>query len=266
MSIVLAKPQTWSRFHERWAGLKPPLRPNHEVVKAFAQQLSEHKEQVLLLGVTPELSALGTFTTALERHREMIDFVWPGDNDSRKAVQGNWLSPEFPPQQFSAIIGDGILSCLPYSTYPLFFEQMRPILQTDGVMLIRLYLSPDQGQSLEQLRSDTLARKNKHFHAFKWQLGMALMYETGRPDVPVATIHQVFERTFPDRSVLSKATGWSLDEIAEIDAYDKADYVFSFPTLAQLLSVVPVGWETEIIPVGKYPLAERCPMLRIVPK
>jgi hypothetical protein len=195
----------------------------------------------------------------------MIDFVWPGDTESRQAVQGNWLSPEFPDHQFSAIIGDGVLSCLTYSLYPIFFEQMSLLLQNDGIMLIRLYLSPDQGQSIEQLRMETLAGKNKHFHAFKWQLGMALSYETGRPDVPVAAMHQVFERAFPDRSLLSKATGWSLESIAEIDAYCEADYVFSFPTLAQLMSVVPSGWKSEIISMGKYPLAERCPIVRLEP-
>lgn len=88
-------PHTWSAFHKRWAQLKPPLRPNHEVALAFKEHLAQHDSHVLLLGVTPELANFGQMTTALERHPEMIKNIWPGDSPRARAICGDWLSHDF---------------------------------------------------------------------------------------------------------------------------------------------------------------------------
>jgi len=65
-----------------------------------------------------------------------------------------------------------------------------------------------------------------------------------------------------DRARLARASGWSLDEIAEIDACAGSALVHSFPTRAQMLDGVPARIAgAHFVAAGRYRLALRCPIL-----
>ena len=83
----------------------------------------------------------------------------------------------------------------------------------------------------------------------------------GNANVPVALIHRIFDREFSDRGALSRATGWSFDDIDEIDAYADAKTVYSFPTRGEIVMALPRSFSNpRFLNSGSYELAERCPV------
>ena len=253
----------WEEFHRRWARIKPPLRPNAEIVAAFDAALTGHANRVLLLGVTRELADLGHELIAVDRSAGMIEHVWPGDSARRRAQQGDWLDLKFPKSHFTAVIGDGSLSTLPYPAgHRAFYAQLERVLKPGGRFVVRTFATPDHGDTVDTVADRVAAGRIGNFHAFKWQLAMAIVSGSGDANIAVATILEVFNRVFPDRKALAAATGWSADDIATIDVYEGSPDVYSFATLSQLRAAMPKSFARVYIEaVGTYPLAERCPFM-----
>lgn len=253
----------WNEYHRHWSRLKPPLRPDSDVVAAFTHALAGHNERVLLLGVTQELAAIGAHVTAIDRNASMIANIWPGDTNARRALCGDWLALPFDENEFTAVIGDGSLSAIQYpADYRTLFAQLARVLKPDGVFACRLFLTPSEVESVEEVKALALAGKVTSFHAFKWQLAMAIVQEAREPNIAVAAILEQFNTLFPDRIALSAATGWSDVDIETIDVYKNSSDGYSFPTLAQLRETIPeIFPDVRIQPAGVYPLAERCPLI-----
>lgn len=249
-------------FHKRRARLKPPLRPNESIVAAYRNAVAGHDQRALMLGITPELADIATTTVAVDISPSAIAEAWPGDNPTRIAVQGDWLDMPLDKREFSAVIGDGSLSFLAPSQFPTLFQQLEKLLLPQGRLAIRLYETPEAGETIAEVKREALRGGISGFHAFKWRLAMAITSQTGRADLPVAHIHQAFEQEFPRREMLSDAAGWSLDEISEIDAYANQKLVYYFPTRRQLLAQLPARLvDPRFVSSGEYELAERCPLL-----
>jgi SAM-dependent methyltransferase len=252
---------SWAIFHQYWPRLRPPLRPNAEVVAAVSGAIREQREQVLLLGVTPELSDIGVHTTAIDHSQNMLRDVWPGDTPSRRAVLGSWLELPFE-RQFTAAIGDGSLDVLTSAQHPLLFRELERVLQPGARIAFRIYATPERCESLAELGAQTLAGEVQGFHALKWRIAMAIAAAQGNMDVPVDQIYRGFQREFPDRERLGRATGWSAEDMAEIDNYAGLDSVYSFPTRREIVAALPRTFvDPRFVSSGSYPLAERCPVL-----
>lgn len=254
--------QGWATFHRRWARLKPPLRANGQVVAALGHIIEGHDDLALVLGVTPELADIAADTVAMDWSETMIAHVWPGDTPRRRAVLGDWLRMPTPARRFSAVIGDGSLNVIAHAHYPALFGQLSGVLAPGARLAVRVYETPTPCESWAGLRQALLAGEVGGFHAFKWRLAMAIAGEGHCPDVPVAVIHRRFETEFPDRPGLARATGWSAEDIDEIDAYAGAETVLSFPTRAQILEALPAPFSNpRFFCSGDYDLAGRCPIL-----
>lgn len=253
----------WSKFHLRWARLKPPLRANAEVCVALRDLLAGQRDRALLLGVTPELSGIGHDTVAVDRSDKMIAYIWPGNTETRRAVNANWLRLPLAAQSFSAALGDGSLNCIRYpSECASVYRELARVLRPGGRIAVRMYLTPEPGDSMSDVRSDTLAGRVDNIHELKWRLANAIAAERGDPNVSVQHIHDAFSRLFPDRNALSEAAGWTQEEIEQIDAYNGLPDVFNFPTPRQVLALIPDAFTNgRLVPAGTYPLAERCPIL-----
>ncbi len=253
----------WNDYHHRWSRLKPPLRPDTDVVAAFARALAGHNDRVLLLGVTQELANIGTHVTAIDRNASMIANIWPGDTNARRATCGNWLALPFEENEFTAIVGDGSLSAIQYpADYRTLLAQLARVLKAGGVFACRLFLTPDEVESVEEVKALTLAGKIASFHSFKWQLAMAIVQEVREPNIAVAAILERFSVLFPDRAALSVVTGWSDVDIETIDVYKNSPDIYSFPTLARLRETIPETFRNvRLVQAGAYPLAQRCPLI-----
>jgi hypothetical protein len=249
-------------FHNRWTRLKPPLRPDAEIVAAYRRTVAGHTGRVLLLGVTAELADIGDTLVAVDLSRKMIANAWPGDTDRRQAIHANWMDMPLKTREFTAVIGDGSLPGFRLAEYPALFARLGSVMLPGARFAVRIYEMPADGETVEQVRRAAMSGSIKGFHAFKWRLAMAIVADTKNATVVVSTIHEVFEREFPDRRALSTATGWSLEDIAEIDAYAGKPLQLNFLTRHEILSVLPDEFANPRFETsGTYELAERCPIL-----
>jgi SAM-dependent methyltransferase len=249
-------------FHRRWATLQPPLRPHANVVAAIAELLPPGDETVLLLGVTPELAVVPARTIGVDWSEKMVALAWPGDTPHRKGVLGDWRRLPLAEASVAAAIGDGCLTMLHYpDEQRLLIDQLRVVLARGGRLVLRCFATPEQGESLADVREAALSG-TVGFHAFKQRFNMAAALEAGVMNIQSDRLFRMFEELFPDREHLSRASGWSVQAIAEIDAYRGSEYVHCYPSRSQLMALVP-GWMAgaRFVETLGYPLAERCPLL-----
>jgi hypothetical protein len=223
------------------------------------------KGRVLLLGVTPELAAIGSRIVAADWSASAVAKMWPGNGRARQALRANWLALPCGAGTFSAAIGDGSLNCLLYPRdYRHALGELARVVRPGGRIAIRLYTRPEIGESQSVIRTQALAGDVGTIHALKWRLAHAMCAERAVANVAVRDILATFNHMFPDRSALRGATAWTDEEIATVDAYRDLADVFSFPTVDQVLAVMPPWWGTARLEwPGRYELAERCPLLII---
>ncbi len=231
--------------------------------KLIAEDAGKYADRLLLLGVTPELAPLGKRLVAVDRNQTMIDHIWPGDSGSRQAIKGEWLALPFPPAFFSAVIGDGSFICLDYPNgYRRLLAEIARVTRPAGRIAIRAFLAPDEPETIPALKDQVMSGRAGSFHAFKWRFAQALLAAAGDANVKVEAIREAFDREFPDRLSLARASGWSMEDIATIDFYKGSAEVYSFPTLAQFRAALPASFGVaRAVPSGRYELAERCPLM-----
>ncbi|HVZ20943.1 MAG TPA: methyltransferase domain-containing protein [Vicinamibacterales bacterium] len=259
----IAQSASWSVFYRRWGRLRPPLRPHADVCALMRRTVAAHAGRTLLLGVTPELARLRDRTVAVDFCEASLTHIWPGDGPGRRAIMGNWLELPCAAGTFSAVLGDGSFNCLEYPAgYQRVFDELARVVQPGGRIVVRMYVTPDGADSIEQTRRCTMSGGVRAIDALKWRLAHAVCAETGDANVPVQAIREAFNRAFPDRRALLRATGWSSVDLATMDAYALLPDVFSFPTLRQVLSLVPATMcRARFVRTWGYELAERCPAL-----
>ena len=243
--------------------MTPPLRVNPEVVSAYEAAIGAHADRALMLGVTRELADVASDLVAVDGSAARVANVWPGDTDRRRAMVGDWFNLAFRERCFGAALGDGGLNIHEFPGRPVrILEELSRVLKPGATVALRIFARPERCETLASVREAALAGRIENFQAFKWRLAMALVAAGSDPNIGVQRIRDVFNREFPDRAMLSKAAGWSVDDIATIDLYESSSQVYCFPTQQQFASLIPAAFtDVRFLPVGTYELAERCPLL-----
>lgn len=252
----------WNAIRQHWYLLGPPLRPPAEAVEAYRRSLGTC-DDIVMLGVTPELALLGRKLRAIDQTPEMIAGIWPGDSELRRAAVGEWLHLPMDCDSVTAVIGDGCLSALGSSRERrrLLFEVAR-VLKRGGRAVIRTFASPEGPEDLAVVRNRAMAGTAGTFHALKWRIVMAGAADNADRAIPVAMILEAFDQMFPDRNALASVTGWPLSVIGTIDVYAHSPVVYSFATVAMLIAEAAEQFDdVEVAPSGDYPFSEHCPLL-----
>lgn len=251
-------------FHHRWPSLKPPLRPAPDIASQIATLLPDSALPVLQLGMTPELADTGMPKIAMDWSAAMIEAAWPGDTQSRRAMLGNWLHMPLPSGSVAAAIGDGPITMLIFPRQAeQLFGKLRDVLMSGGRMVFRCFATPGGHPSLDHLCEDVRAGRFA-FHDAKLRFNMAAAREYGDAGGNIASqsLFALFQERFADREALSAATGWSLETIAEIDAYRDSSYVHCYPGRAELEKVLAgLGLSSSWVETCGYAGAELCPLL-----
>lgn len=255
-------------FQLRWPTLKLPLRPDASVAAMVEAQLPPPGAgMTLLLGVTPELAKLDRTIIAVDWSEEMVSTAWPGDTDRRQVVIGDWKAMPLADAAMAAAMSDGAFTMLDWPAQaPIFLQQLARVLRPGGRAAIRCFASPEPVPDVAAVRRLALSG-GIGFHLFKLMFNMAVAREGSRgPDsltVSSATLFERFEATFPDRQVLSLASGWPLETIAEIDAYRQSRYIHCYPARRELAEMAACYWpgSSHFVETTGYPGAELCPIL-----
>ena len=121
-----------------WSRMGLPLRPLSPLPEHLGTLLPRPEAKVLNLGVTPDHYSVGGDLTALDWSAEMIEHVWPGDTDTRRAVQGDWRHMPFDDASFDAVTGD---NCLAMLAFPDAVDQVlaeaRRVLRPGGATVVK---------------------------------------------------------------------------------------------------------------------------------
>lgn len=262
----------WPRHARQWALVGPPLRPCAEDV-AFAEAAvtqagaaGDGPRHGLVLGVTPELVTMrwpaSTEVLAIDRARGVIGAIFPTGAAHATAIQSEWLRLPCPPASLAAIVGDGSLSNLRFPEgYRALADELARVLAPDGVVVLRLFAAPDEGESLAAVGADLDAGRVGNLNVLKWRVAMAV--QPADRNIPVADIALAFDEVVPDRAALATRPGWSRAQLDSVDVYRGSALTYSFPTLAEVRAALAPALGVETIHTPTYELGERCPMLAL---
>ena len=221
---------------------------------------------VAVLGVTPEIIQLpwpdNASLEAFDHSAEMIASLWnPHPRLPSTVRQAGWENLPLPEASVLVAVGDGSLNVLPgLDDYHAVLSEIARVLRPGGLLCLRCFVRPQRRESLESVVDAVYRGEVTTFHTLKWRIAMAL---SAAPDftVPVTDIHAAFQSTYPERNDLSRMTGWPIEVINTIDAYQGAPTRYTFPTMAALLEIGARYLAPGDALHGQYELAERCPTM-----
>lgn len=255
----------WPAHARAWSRVGPPLRPCARDVAIVEREIAAwagpRPVAALVLGVTPELVAMTlpahSTVVAVDKQPAMIDALFePGPG--RRAVAGEWLALPLPDASIDVVAGDGSCSLFAFpGEYSALAAELARVLRPGGIVVLRLFAAPERPETLADVRAALPAIRS--FDALKWRIAMAIQ-SPGR-SVAVSAIRDAFDAIVVDRAVLAARTGWSREVIDHVDIYRDSPARYSFPTLAEVRTVVGRQFTELACHVPSYELGERCPTL-----
>jgi len=277
MTTISAR-DVWSAHAAQWRLIGPPLRPVPQDVQTMEEYVTrwsgargaDHPPRALLLGVTPEITAMrwpaGTRVFGADRSLGMIGSVW---NRSAPCAAGVvaalWQRLPFAGSCFDLVLGDGsfTLMGLPQG-YRDLARVLRGALRPGGRLIVRFYIRPDRPEPPERVFADLAAGRIGSFHAFKWRLVMS-HYDPQERCARVARAWEAWRREGIRAADLSARFGWPPEVIATIDAYRDAPARYTFPTLGELRAALAQCFVEEDCRRPGYELGDRCPIMLLAP-
>lgn len=263
----------WQSLAESYWAVGAPLRPPREdigfmeaAIERFPGPRTVRPLQAILLGVTPAIAQMrwppNTFLTAVDNSLDMVRGVWPGNvAGCRVAVCANWLDLPLRPQSYDIVIGDGAMNCVRFpSDFRELSRSIHRVLCEEGVFILRAYTRPTPGEQPDEVFADLSRGAISSFHHFKFRLLMA-MQETTEQGVVVDSVYRMWADCHIDVARMCERDGWDRDAVRTIELYRARDTVHTFPTLAELRSVLCDCFEEVSISAPSYDLSERCPVL-----
>lgn len=259
----------WPRHARQWALVGAPLRPVADDVRVVERAVAgwaaatRRAPRALLLGVTPELATMawpaGTTLTAVDRSEAMIGAVFPAGAGT--AIVGRWEALPPAVEVADVVVGDGCLCCLPYPVgFRALAAELRRVVPDDGVVVLRLFATPDAPEALGDVAADLRAGRIHSFHALKWRIAMAI--QPASRNVRVADILAAFDELAPDRDALP----WPRETVETIEAYRGSVIEYAFPTTAETVAALGDDLVAVAAHTPTYELGDRCPTLVFRPR
>lgn len=251
----------WQRYAGHWSKVAPPLCPHADDLSVYAREL-DARVPTLLLGVTPQIVALDYLHgVAVDRNLDMIQ-AHPPAPDRWRVLQANWLALPLSVGAVGQAVGDGVLSMLHYPhDYLRLFKELRRVIRSGGNCVLRLFVAPEQSETVHDICADLVAGNIGNFHVLKWRLMMSLCSADTAYKVRVTDALALFNQHFTDRAALLRLTGWPADVYDTIDVYQGSDLAFSFVPRSALDALFGQFAKSVSYYTGSYALAERCPIV-----
>ena len=252
---------TWSYVARQYARSHSPLKPCDADVALIQEAITGHDNRVLLLGVTPALTALGHDLLAVDASAPMIAALWSDARPGRRVVKGDWRALPCASASRDAVIGDGVFSAADADPSELLFEMHR-VLAPGGIVAIRCFCAPERPDTETEIEQDLWLGQVANLSALKSRIAMRLAAGNEAHRVPVAEILEDYNRLFPDRAALLRHTGWPQEDLATIDCYRGQSTVYRFLPQAALVAQCKLVFPSvQVLRSQGYDLADRCPVL-----
>ncbi len=253
----------WDRYHRHWQLLRPPLRPNEEVIDCVRGLVAGGALPCLLLGSTAEYSALGPSVIAIDMSLGMLSALWVAAvKPARSGIQGDWTQMPIRTSSIGHVLGDGSLNSVPFRLVPRMLEEIARVLHPGGKLIARLFCKPAIAETRNAIKRDLAAGRIASFHDLKWRVAMTVAGSNNGPDVAVQDIRTAMLDMFPDSRRLCEETGWRREEVETIEVYAGSPAIYNFPTEEAILDPARARFaKVELVRCGSYALAERCPLL-----
>ena len=253
----------WSQNANRWHLQGPPLKPSDEDVQAVVRNVRaweiahKHSASVLVLGVTQELVRAFDSVIAIDCAPSMIERLFVGRRGHR-AVCADWRAMPIPDASIDVVVGDGSLTCLQVlSAYSEVAKELRRVLVPDGLVVLRLFASPEALETLDEVETALRAGSIGSMHALKWRIAMALPREQGT--IRLADMRAAFDRWVPDRAAFCESLSWPRAVVDNIDIYAGSEETRTFPSVSDLRALLADDFHVEVDGVKSYELGDRCP-------
>lgn len=219
-----------------------PLRPINEDLELYRSLLGgreKRRQNALILGVTPELHALSmeTFgdTFAIDRTKEMIEFIWPGKSDH--VFNKDWLELGSLELQFDAIFCDGGLHLLRYpNQQAVLARALEYSLRPGGRFITRLFTPPDEPEDLKTVITALKRGEIPSMNHLKLRLANALQKDA-HLGVKLSDVWNGLDQGLEDRETFFREMGWDSGQVEVIDLYHQSDARYSFVTVDQVISL-----------------------------
>ena len=247
----------WAARSQHWGKIGPPLVPNQEVIDAFTASIPTDKK-ILMLGVTPQIANAYTHVTAVDFSPPMIERVWPGNTETKQAIEADWLTVDLADNQFEGLLGDGSINMVGYPhDIKFLFERSYRWLKPGGTFAMRFFTRYTEPVTKEYLLAEGL-NPTMGFSAYRRLLPMYVAEIDGKSCIHQYRMLEVFDEMFPDRSILK----WNPEHIKSMDSYKGTTTTSWFPSRQEILNFVhPDAKDVHFIDAGTYELADACPIL-----
>jgi SAM-dependent methyltransferase len=194
----------------------------------------------------------------------MLKAVWPGPQE--QTICADWCRMPLPNASQDMVLCDGGL-CI--QVYPqgqqLMVAELARILAPGGLLFIRLFVLPEQDESVERVLEDLRSGGIPDLDQLKLRLWMALQ-QSPEQGISSLQLWDTTESAVPDFDLLGELLhidAESLRGAAKHTTKSNTRY-YSFADLATLENLFtgnPGGFTLEQTLVPVYPLGERCPTL-----
>jgi len=266
-TLAAAPRDHFSNMAARWSHFGPPLRPSPDDTAALQRAVDGLGigARAVVLGLTPEIVGCDwpddVHLSAVDHSPKMIAALWPPERGPANAevIQADWCAMPIAPGTIDLVAGDGCYVLLAYPDgYENLTREVSRVLRTGGRFAIRVFLRPDQPESIEDI-AQAMTRIGS-VHALKLRLLAAVHGASGAG----SRLDDVWQAWKSLPSSPAGVRGWTTEEITGIESYGGMDARYYLPTLAEFRQSAAAYFDEVECSFGSHELGDRCPTFTFV--
>jgi hypothetical protein len=262
----------WASIARCYSAFGSPFVPCREDIETFQIAVATHAQMVgvnnlraLLLGVTPGIALMkwpeGSHIVGVEISSAVIDALWPGNTETRKAICASWFGLPIEQKSCHVVIGDGsLIACRFPSEAQRLIHSVRAALADRGLLVLRSYIQPDSKESIDEVFEALFSPDGMTVDCFKLRLYLAIQRSTAE-GVAVKEAAKILEQYKLDQHVMRDRLGWSSAAIEPFMGWPKSDAVYSMPTLSELRKILATDFTEMSLTYPSYELGHCCPIM-----
>jgi SAM-dependent methyltransferase len=257
----------FSQIVANWSYVGPPLRPSPSdtaVVQRVVAGLRAGARAVVL-GLTPEIVGCDwpadVRLFAVDHSPAMIEALWPPARGPMhaEAMLADWCAMPIESGTIDLVAGDGcyVLFAHPHG-FAALTREVRRVLRHGGHFAIRVFLRPDEPESVADIAHAVAAGEVGSVHALKLRL-LAALHGASGDGSRLDDVWQAWKTMPPLPAVLAGVRGWTTEEITGIESYRGMQARYFLPTLCEFRQSVGSHLREVECAFGADELGDRCP-------